>query len=175
MKSSPWAAIFGVLSGVVTAVGLFFSGMFILCAVLGARIMESVSNMGSGMDDPEALVQSYEKYSRDLDSIGTTGIVGIIIILVLSILIGALFGRFVFSLIKKRCVGQIDDPPDSMLHTDLSNYAKPASTEKKQVLEPPKAVELPPVLPTTATCVWCLEEVKTGARVCKHCGKNPSE
>ena len=25
------------------------------------------------------------------------------------------------------------------------------------------------------TCVWCLEEVKLGAKVCKHCGKNPSE
>ena len=23
-------------------------------------------------------------------------------------------------------------------------------------------------------CVWCLEEVKKGARVCKHCGKDPS-
>ena len=174
MKSSPWAAIFGVLSGVVTAVGLIFSGLFVLSVVILPRTIEALP-MGSDMDDPETLVQSIEKSSRDLDSISTTAIVGIIIILVLSILIGALFGRFVFRLIKKRCVGQINDPPDSMLHTDLSNYAKPAYTEKKQVLEPPKVVELPPVLPTTATCVWCLEEVKTGARVCKHCGKNPSE
>jgi len=29
--------------------------------------------------------------------------------------------------------------------------------------------------PGTTTCVWCLEEVKIGARVCKHCGNNPSE
>ncbi|MDP7009942.1 MAG: hypothetical protein QF685_01060 [Verrucomicrobiota bacterium] len=36
------------------------------------------------------------------------------------------------------------------------------------------AGKLPPPL-TTATCMWCLEEVKAGAKVCKHCGKNPSE
>ena len=49
--------------------------------------------------------------------------------------------------------------------SEVDNKAQPDESD---------AGKLPPPL-TTATCMWCLEEVKAGARVCKYCGKNPSE
>ena len=52
-----------------------------------------------------------------------------------------------------------------VIHQNKKNKAQPDESG---------AGKLPPPL-TTATCMWCLEEVKAGAKVCKHCGKNPSE
>jgi hypothetical protein len=55
--------------------------------------------------------------------------------------------------------------------TNIVTVDKRSPTEKRQVLESQKTMRSP----KTTTCVWCLEEVKVGARVCKHCGRNPIE
>ena len=64
-----------------------------------------------------------------------------------------------------------EDQEVKLQTTKIATVGKRAPTEKRQVLESKKTIGSS----KTTTCVWCLEEVKVGARVCKHCGRNPIE
>ena len=69
----------------------------------------------------------------------------------------------------------IDLPSEEQQDTETTDTGSPTLRGTTQDLELDETAELIPVLPTTTTCVWCLEEVKVGARVCKHCGRDPNE
>ena len=155
VKSSPWATTCGIVAGLGTFVVTGGLGIVAMGLLMTFGVMEAFESAG------ESVHAVGEKISNVTKSAG----IGVLISTVISILAGILVGRKVSkSVQKKEAAREVES---------VSTEQQPLEITKD--VSTPRASPMPPVISDTTTCVWCREEVKVGARVCKHCGRDPNE
>ena len=176
MKPSPWAIACGIVAGAgvflaISILGLIIalpSGWYLLVNQyreyqsidhleglgegLGVRLDEKKMNssapsadLGSGPPEDSSSSLVYWGY-------------GLIAFCSVNVLASGFFGKKVYKKIQENEL--------SKAMKLLSKEHQPAEGNEAQI---------PPVISGITTCDWCLEEVKIGARVCKHCGRDPNE
>jgi len=128
---------------------------------------DPLEGLGSGLnmemnrsEPPKSLGSG--PYEEMNSSLGYWGY-GLIAFCLVNVMISGFFGRKIYKKVQEK---ELKRTIDLML---AERQAADGSVAVNLQHDSP----LPPVMSGITTCVWCLEEIKVGARVCKHCGRDP--
>ena len=153
----------------VSILGLMIVSLSGVYLMVNHQSKDPLEGLGSGLnmemnssEPPKSLGSGpYEEMNSSLVYWGY----GLTAFCVVNVVASGSFGRRIYKIIQER---EMERAKEFLLKEQ-----QPA--EGSSALDSGNETPIPPVISEITTCDWCLEEIKVGARVCKHCGRDPNE